>query len=248
VSSAGDYDRIGFGYAAGRRADPRWERAIHAAIGPQARVLNVGAGTGSYEPSAQTVLAVEPSAVMIGQRPRGAAPVVRGVAEALPVRTGSVDVALAVLTVHHWQDWRAGVAELRRVAARRVVLSFDPVVHGQFWLIADYIPATAETDMRRTPPVAELAEALGSATVTPLLVPADCTDGVLQAHWRRPHAYLDPMVRQRASGLAQTDPAEVERGIARLAADLRSGSWSARYGHLLDRHEHDGGFRLIIAE
>ncbi|HEX6165360.1 MAG TPA: hypothetical protein VFZ30_01140, partial [Acidimicrobiales bacterium] len=92
------YDRIGRGYAAHRVADPRWQAAIAAAVGDAATVANVGAGAGSYEPARRTVVAVDPSSRMIGQRPAGAAPAVRGVAEALPMRDGAADVGLAVLT------------------------------------------------------------------------------------------------------------------------------------------------------
>ena len=86
-----------------------------------ATVANIGAGTGSYEPS-NTVVAVEPSKVMIRQRSDGAAPVVRAVAEHLPLCANAVDAALAVLTVHHWSDVEAGVAEMIRVVRRRIVI------------------------------------------------------------------------------------------------------------------------------
>jgi hypothetical protein len=44
------YDDIGTTYAATRRPDPRLAARIHAALGPARTVVNVGAGTGSYEP------------------------------------------------------------------------------------------------------------------------------------------------------------------------------------------------------
>jgi SAM-dependent methyltransferase len=121
------YDRIGAGYGAARGEDPRLAAAIHAALGDARSVVNVGAGTGSYEPRDRDVLAVEPSAVMRAQRPPGAAHAVGCVAEALPLGDGAVDAAMAVLTLHHWSDWRAGVAEMRRVAHRQVVVcTWDP--------------------------------------------------------------------------------------------------------------------------
>lgn len=134
------YDQIGDGYALHRRADPRWASAINSALGDARTVVNVGAGTGSYEPEHLDVTAVEPSQVMIAQRPQASAPAIKATAERLPFPDGAFDAALAVLTVHHWDDWRAGIAELLRVARRQVLLVFDPAVTKQFWLIADYLP------------------------------------------------------------------------------------------------------------
>jgi SAM-dependent methyltransferase len=247
VSLSGDYEQIGVGYAAGRQADPRWAQVITAAIGDATSVINVGAGSGSYEPAGVTRLAVEPSPTMITQRSAGLAPAVRGVSEVLPVRSASFDVALAVLTVHHWTDWRAGVIELGRVARRQVILTFDPTVMRDFWLVRDYFPEAADLDLRRTPGLVELAAALGESTMTALLVPVDCADGVMPAYWRRPEAYLDPRVRQCASGLAQLHPSVIDRGTQQLAEDLRSGAWQERNADLLELDAYDAGFRLIHA-
>ncbi|QKV78476.1 class I SAM-dependent methyltransferase [Amycolatopsis sp. Hca4] len=240
------YDEIGIGYAAGRRTDPRWLAPVLAALGPAASVLDVGSGTGSYEPPSRRVVAVEPSVAMIRQRPPGAAPVVRAVAEALPFPSGAFDAALAVLTVHHWPDWRAGLDELRRVAGRRVVLAYDTARHSDFWFVREYVPEVAFLERSR-PSAPEIAEHLGAVSVVPLPVPWDFTDGVFPAYWRRPEAYLDPAVRRSCSALAQTSPEAVARGIARLRADLESGHWQADHAELLDLPEWDAGFRLIVA-
>ena len=109
------YERIGEGYARHRRSDPRIVAQIDRALGDARSVVNVGAGTGSYEPVGRRVVAVEPSAVMLAQRAAQAAPALRGVAEAVPIADGAVDAALAVLTLHHWGDLRAGLRELQRV-------------------------------------------------------------------------------------------------------------------------------------
>lgn len=240
------YDRIGTGYSLGRRPDPRWVAAIHAALGTARTVADVGAGTGSYEPHDREVIAVEPSGEMIRQRPRGASPVVRAVAEALPLRDDAVDAALAVLTVHHWADWRAGLAELRRIAPRQVVLAYDTRRHAEFWFVRDYVPEIAELERRR-PSAADIAGELGADRVTPLPLPWDFTDGVFPAYWRRPAAYLDPRVRQACSALAQTDPDAVERGISRLRHDLATGRWHEDHRELLALDEWDAGFRLVVA-
>jgi SAM-dependent methyltransferase len=240
------YDRIGVGYALGRRTDPRWLAPVLSALGSAASVLDVGSGTGSYEPPGRRVIAVEPSAAMIRQRPAAAAPVVRAVAEALPFATGTFDAALAVLTVHHWGDWRRGLAELRRVARRQVVLAYDTALHSDFWFVREYVPEVAALEASR-PSAPRIAEFLGAVSVTELPVPWNFTDGVFPAYWRRPEAYLDPAVRRSCSALAQTAPAAVDRGIARLRADLESGRWHAEHADLLDLPEWDAGFRLIVA-
>jgi len=201
------YDTIGQTYRATRRPDPRIGAAIHAALGNVSSVLNVGAGAGSYEPP-QTVLAVEPSAVMIAQRPAGAAPVVQAVAEHLPLPDKSVDAAMGVLTVHHWQDVPAGLAELRRVARRRIVLLTSRAdVVAKFWLLADYLPIAAPLDPALDTPIDLLTSLLPGAEVTTLPVPRDCTDGFGAAYWSRPEAYLDPVVRAGISIFARSDPA-----------------------------------------
>jgi SAM-dependent methyltransferase len=240
------YDRIGAGYSLGRRTDPRWMAEILAALGTAGSVADVGAGTGSYEPPGRTVLALEPSGEMIRQRPPGSSPAVRAVAEALPVRDDAVDAALAVLTVHHWTDWRAGLAELRRIAPRRVVLAYDTRRHSEFWFVREYVPEIAALELTR-PSADDIAHELGADTVTPLPVPWDFTDGVFPAYWRRPAAYLDPAVRRACSALAQTAPDAVERGVLRLREDLRAGRWHDTHQDLLDLDEWDAGFRLIVS-
>jgi SAM-dependent methyltransferase len=207
-------------------------------------VVNVGAGAGSYEPD-DGVVAVEPSATMVAQRPPGAALAVRASALALPFRADAFDAALAVLTLHHWPEWRVGVAEMARVARDRVViLTFDPDAEG-FWLVRDYFPAIRELDQRSMPPVAEVADALGGADVVPVPVPWDCIDGFLGAYWRRPEAYLDPDVRGAISAFGLIKG--VEDGIARLRRDLEDGSWARRNADLQGREELDIGYRLVVA-
>ncbi|WP_394622095.1 class I SAM-dependent methyltransferase [Lentzea sp. JNUCC 0626] len=218
---------------------------ILRALGTAETIADIGAGTGSYEPEGRTIIAVEPSGEMIRQRPPDACPAVRAVAESLPLKDNAVDAALAVLTVHHWTDWRGGLAELRRIAPVRVVLAYDTSLHADFWFVREYVPEIA--DLERTRPSADdIAHELGAVSVTPLPVPWDFTDGVFPAHWRRPEAYLDPRVRAACSALAQTDPQVVDRGIGRLREDLCSGRWHADHADLLELDAWDAGFRLIV--
>jgi len=242
------YDSIGVTYARTRRPDPRVAAVIRRALGGAATVVNVGAGTGSYEPP-ETVVAVEPSTVMIAQRPAGSARAVEATAEALPLADDSADAAMAVLTVHHWSDLEAGIGELRRVARRRVVLfTFDPEVNHGFWLLDEYLPEAARFDTTRAVPVDRLVSLLGGARVETVPVPHDCTDGFLAAFWRRPEAYLDPRVRAGISMFAQIGEDAVRPGLARLADDLTSGRWHRRHAGLLDRESLDVGYRLLVAD
>jgi len=244
------YDTIGRGYVAHRRPDPRWAAVIAAHLGADAGdlVVNVGAGSGSYEPTHCAVVAIEPSQVMVAQRPAAAAPVVRASASAMPLPSGGADVALAILTVHHWDDPAAGLAELCRVAPRRVVLAIDFELHSRFWLLEEYLPDVGHYVRRCGPGSDEIAAAICATTSVPLLVPRDMADGVLGAYWCRPEAYLDPAVRANASGLALADPAVIARGIGHLEADLVSGSWRDVHTDLLGRDGVDLGYRLLVAD
>ncbi|WP_416984721.1 class I SAM-dependent methyltransferase [Streptomyces sp. T028] len=243
------YDALGATYGRTRRSDPRIAARIRGALGDVGGVINVGAGSGSYEPVG-TVLAVEPSRVMIGQRAVGAAPAVQGVAERLPVRDGAVDAVLALLTVHHWDDLAAGIGELRRVARRRVVvLTWDQrVFRERFWLVRDYLPEAAAFDDLRATPVDRLCELLGGARQEVVPVPHDCVDGFAAAYWRRPAAYLDPRVRAGISLLAQPGEDTLAPGLARLAEDLASGRWHTRHAELLSLDAIDAGYRLLVAD
>jgi SAM-dependent methyltransferase len=241
------YDRIGRGYERWRRPDPRIERRLHHELGAATRVLNVGAGAGSYEPQDRAVVAVEPSMTMIRQRQSGAGVAVRAWADALPFPDATFDAAIAVLTVHHWDDPLLGLAEMRRVTRGPcVVLTFDHEVHGRQWLVADYLPSMAALD-RGLPSPPAIAGALGGGTVDVVPVPHDCVDGFCHAWWRRPHAYLDPAVRASISGIARLPRADVDRAMARLGDDLSSGRWHATHAALLDLHEIDAGYRLVVS-
>jgi SAM-dependent methyltransferase len=243
---AARYDAIGRTYTATRATDPRIAAQIWAALGDARTVVNVGAGTGSYEPPDRAVTAVEPSAVMIAQRPPDAAPAVQASAEALPFAEASFDAAMAVLTLHHWADFRAGCAELRRVARDRVVVfSWDPTYRDRLWAAAEYFAAPSEHEAEHFPSLADQAAALG-ARVEVVPIPCDCRDGFFSAFWRRPEAYLDPAVRAGISTLAKRSEDELADGLARLRADLDSGTWARGHADLLERDALDLGYRLLV--
>ncbi|HET6865067.1 MAG TPA: class I SAM-dependent methyltransferase [Solirubrobacteraceae bacterium] len=247
------YDSIGRTYASARGTDPRIAAAIWNALGDARTVLNVGAGTGHYEPDDREVVALEPSPVMIAQRPPGTAPVVQGRAEALPFEDDSFDAVMAVLSDHHWQDRRRGLAELRRVARHRIVLfNANPAEAERFWLTTEYLPEFLELIRPgyRVPGTWEnvFRELLGNVDFAPVPVPHDCRDGFYSAYWRRPEAYLDPRVRSGTSVFAQVSCGAVDRAIDALGADLETGRWQERHRELLSMDELHLGFYLITAE
>jgi len=242
------YDRIGTDYTGTRSSDARIAAFLHDALGDARSVLNVGAGTGAYEPTDREVLAVEPSATMIAQRPRGAAPAVRARAEQLPLAARSFDAGLAVNTLHHWTDLRAGLAELRRVTRDRVVVFVrDPARGEPFWLTRDYLPAL-DPARAMAAVVSAVHAAFPTAQVRSYPLPCDCADGLFVAYWGRPERYLVPEVRRNISNFALADPRSLDEGLARLRADLASGAWDRTYGALRDREALDLGHCALIAE
>lgn len=239
------YDTIGRGYRQYRQPDFRIERAILGALHDAKSVVNVGAGTGSYEPLDRSVVAVEPSMVMIRQRSAHSAPAVQASATELPFQDACFDAALAVLTIHHWPDWRRGARELARAARGRVVLvTWDPSAAG-FWLVRDYFPEILTIDRTIFPTIDAIRHELGRLRIKPVPIPHDCTDGFLGAYWRRPRQYLNPSVRRGISTFSRI--ASVETGLERLQQDLQSGNWHRRNRALLSQDSLDIGYRLIIA-
>jgi SAM-dependent methyltransferase len=243
------YDRMGIDYSEVRRADPRFEAAIREALGDAKSVLNVGAGAGSYEPRDREVVAVEPSPVMIAQRPADAAPAIQGVAEDLPLDDKSVDATMGVFTMQHWDDVDGGLAELLRVTRDRIVLlTLDLGPTAEMWLCRDYLPEIVEHDRRMFPSIAHLEAVLPDLRVDTIPVPDDCTDSFCIALWSRPEAFLDPRVR-RGSSIWHLLPAAVaEPALDRLRRDLESGEWDRRYGQLRTQAILDVGLRLVTAE
>jgi SAM-dependent methyltransferase len=245
------YERIGHRYAVTRREDPDIRQRIERALGDARTVVNVGAGAGSYEPLERHVVAIEPSDTMARQRPAHLAPAIRASAGNLPLRDASVDAAITILSLHHWDEEREkGVREMRRVARRTVViLTYDPRVSGEMWLMKDYFPEVAELDHRIFPLPERIIEWLGGKAAT-FTVPItfDTPDWHLGSFWAHPERVLDEDARNATSGFARAAPDVVKRVVAAVRRDLDDGTWDARYGHLRQLREYDGGLRLIVAE
>lgn len=240
------YDEIGEGYRQRRQPDPRFERLIRDAIGAATSVCNVGAGTGSYEPCDSDVVAVEPSLTMIRQRPNQAN-VVQAVAEHLPFRDKAFDVAMTILSVHHWQDPIAGLREMVRIAPRQVVFTFDARFVNNLWLARDYLPEMSELERKRALPMAIFVRELVNVEIRTVLVPHDCRDGFQGAYWRRPEMYLDASIRSSMSSFSKIPEKRVQIAMERLRCDLADGTWHEKHRELLNKQEIDLGYRLIVA-
>jgi SAM-dependent methyltransferase len=243
-----DYDTHGRGYALKRRADPRIAERILVALGDAKTVLNVGAGAGSYEPTDRWVLAVEPSATMRAQRGPQAAPCLAGSAESLPLDDGSVDAAMACVTIHHWADRAGGLAELRRVSRGPVVV-FTFELNDLVGWQRDYFAEAIALEQARFGTLDEIAAELGGEVrIERIPTPSDRTDGFFEAFWNRPEALLDPTVRASQSIWELLEPGVEEQIFERLAADLESGAWDAEHGALREMASYEGALRLVISE
>ncbi|MEL6105402.1 MAG: class I SAM-dependent methyltransferase [Planctomycetota bacterium] len=241
------YDTIGQHYSQTRREDPQIGARIHGALGNAKSVLNVGAGTGSYEPTDRHVLAIEPSDVMAAQRPFDRVPAIRASATSLPLRDAAVDAAMAILTLHHWDDRERGVHELLRVTRDRIViLTYDPDVSTRWWLITDYAPEIGEFDIAGFPPMDDLIRWLGEgAEIQTVPIPRDCRDWMSGSFWAHPERVLNADARAATSAFARLQESVVDRIVGDLSEDLDSGAWDKRYGSLRGLEAYDTGLRLV---
>lgn len=244
-----DYDKKGYRYAGHRRTDPHIAAHVHTALGNARTVLNVGAGAGSYEPTDRYVLAVEPSAVMRAQRPAHLSPALVGTAESLPFDDKAVDASMAMVTIHHWADMEKGLLEMRRVSRQRVlIMTFDGDALHTFWN-AGYFPEVVAMEKRRYSPIDWITEILGGhCEVQSIPIPLDCVDGFQEAFYGRPEAFLNKEVRKAQSAWGFLSEEQQEITVGRLAADLQSGNWDKKFGHLRSQPYFTGALRLIIVD
>jgi SAM-dependent methyltransferase len=244
-----DYGLIGGAYARYRRADPRIARVVHEALGPARTVLNVGAGTGSYEPEDRDVTAIEPSESMRAQRPAHLTPALDATAEDLPFADNTFDAGMAIFSVHQWHDQRAGLGEVRRVVRGPVViLTCDPDLVRRFWL-NEYAPEVLDTEARRYPPHDVLAEGLdGPIRQRNVPIPLDCIDGFNEAYYGRPEALLDRDARGSCSAWSFVDQSVHDRFVRDLRRDLDDGTWDRRFGELRRQPSWDGSLAVVVAD
>lgn len=239
------YDQIGIDYAVGRRTDPAIASTLSPLLANARRVLNIGAGTGSYEHPGIALTALEPSREMLLQRPADAHPAVQGYAESLPFAAHSFTHCMTILSMHHWSDRARAFSEVIRVTTERfVAVTWDPDA-APFWLTRDYFPEIHARDITTFPAVSEFASYFGEVEMKPLLIPALCEDGFLAAFWKRPAAYLEPQVRRSISSFATLG--SVDERLMRLSDDLDSGRWHERNADILEQPAIDAGYRIVTA-
>lgn len=240
------YEDIGRGYSQVRRTDPRLFSAVKKHLKGATSLLNVGAGTGSYEPDVPLLIAVEPALEMIRQRQSPPGHVVRACVTRLPFRDNAFDMAMAFLTLHHWHDVRQGLSEMARTASLRIVIvTWDPSFTG-FWLIDQYFPEIRGINHECFPSFNDIEGVLGPIKTDVLPIPADCYDGFLGAYWQRPHAYLDPAIRRGISTFSKMK--HYSAGLSRLKHDLETGKWQERNHELLSLSSMDLGYRILISD
>ncbi|MBI2798194.1 class I SAM-dependent methyltransferase [Candidatus Saccharibacteria bacterium] len=232
------------GYAETRRTDPRLREIVDRLLGGTDSVVNVGCGSGSYEPPDKFVIGLDPSRTMLSQRGGGIS--VRAVAEDLPLRSKSVSGVLAVHTLHHWKDWRLGLDEVCRVGVSRVVIiTQDPDCEYDFWLERQYLPQLLDEDWSNFPAIGEITEYLNDGSVRPFPLPWDFEDGIYEAFWRRPQQYLNPRVRRNISAFARIGDRDLATAMQRLENDITTGRWSEQNADLVTAPEKDYGYVVI---
>ena len=240
-----NYDALAVDYQAYRIPDQRISEKINAQLENAGSVLNVGAGTGSYEPTHCRVVALEPSQEMISKRSTGKANAILGSAENIPFQDDEFDIVMGILTIHHWLNISRGLAEMKRVAKEKIVLLTWIDDSPRFWL-QDYFSEIRDIDRQIFPTLTELEGYLGNIKVEIVEIPENCTDGFMCAYWKRPAAYLDHRVRDAISTFSRMK--NFESGLAKLKIDLESGEWRSRYGKSLEANSLDLGYRLVVSE
>lgn len=240
-----NYDQLAESYRRYRKPDPVIAARIQSHIEDSWRVLNVGAGMGGYEPEGCEIVAIEPSLEMILQRKNSRAALIQGVAENLPFRDNAFDISMGILTIHHWSDVTSGLKEMVRVSSNKIIL-FTWIGYGNDFWLKSYIPEIIELNGAVFPTLNELDRIPGSISVETIEIPHDCSDGFLCAYWRRPEAYLDPMVRKAISTFSRLP--DIQDRLERLQSEIKSGVWHKKHGHLLEKESLDLGYRLVVYE
>lgn len=245
-----DYDRHGQKYSGHRQTDPRIAQYVNLALADAQTVLNVGAGAGSYEPEDKYVVAVEPSAVMRGQRLQNRkVPAINAKADQLPFDDDSFDASMAMVTVHHWPDIAKGLQEMRRVTRGPLILmTFDPDALDNFWN-AGYFPELIAVEKARYPAIGFLKNCLGEdGEIVAVPVPLDCSDGFQEAFYGRPEAFLQREVRAAQSAWGFLPEGLEDVLVKRLEDDLKSGGWDRKFGHFRAEPNFTGALRLLISK
>jgi SAM-dependent methyltransferase len=249
MASSFNYDQSGHQYSGQRKTDPRIAAQIHRLLGDAKTILNVGAGSGSYEPEDRYVVAVEPSSVMRAQRlALGRPPAIHAFADSLPFDDVAFEASMAIATVHHWPDVTRGLMELRRVTSGPViVMSFDPDAYNNYWT-SEYFPELLEAEKLRTPALQLIASGLGgNVQMHAVTVPFDCVDGFQEAYFGRPEAFLEQKVRKCQSAWSFLPDGLEDVLVNRLRKALESGDWDKKYSYYRSLREFESSICLIVS-
>jgi len=247
--SAGDtdYGIIGSSYSDFRKPEYKILEVIVSQLGEAYSVLNVGAGTGSYEPTNINITAVEPSSTMRAQRPNGLNPAIDAVAEDLPFADNTFDASMSIFSIHQWKDLRTGLAEMRRVTRGKVILmSCLPSKVCDYWLY-DYAPQILEIEAKRFPSKEEIEDGLNQKVNSiQVPIPLNCSDGFNEAYYGRPEQLLNIKARQSCSSWSFVDSRLADEYVSNLKNDIDSGKWDLRYGNLRQADFYLGSLYLFV--
>ncbi|WP_028974837.1 class I SAM-dependent methyltransferase [Spirochaeta cellobiosiphila] len=246
-----DYDSNKPDYTNIRKPDPNIAKALLASLGEVNTLVNIGAGSGAYEPTTMDVTAVEPSQSMRETRlAKGLHAAIEATADKLPFDDNSFDAAMASLTIHHWPDLKAGLEEIKRVTKKRlVILTFDPDRLDSYWS-KEYFPEVLAVEGRRYPKLKAIQSCLPKDTFQCQYVdvPRDCEDGFQEAFYARPEAFLESEVRKAQSAWGFIDTETETRLIDRLKKDLNSGEWDKKYGYYRNQPTLQCGLCIVTID
>lgn len=253
------YDSIGENYNATRQPDHRIVAKLISLLDlpTGSKIADIGAGTGNYSNAiaqqGYQVIAIEPSKVM--QRQQQSHPDVSWItasAEQIPLADNTLDGAVVMLALHHFNDLNVGLREISRItkSPKIVIFAFEQEKIADFWL-TDYFPYFIQDTLATFPRTQKIAHLIYQIThqetaVIPFLLPSNLSDLFAASGWCKPEIYLDAQVRRGISSFAKMPPNELEMGLKQLKADINSGFWLEKYGDLLNQKEYDAGYRIIV--
>jgi len=145
------------------------EEALVAFVGQdlRTRVLEVGCGTGHWlrliaeRGVRATGLDASENMLVYARAQASAVPLVRGVAEHLPLAGETFERVFYINAIHHFRGKIEALAEAKRVLRRGgqiMTVGLDPHVGVDHWYIYEYFEPVLEIDRRRYPASRQIRE------------------------------------------------------------------------------------------